>query len=233
MEKFEEIINQDEDLNALLRRNEITVFSNFSKKEYSPELIDYIQESYFQSFQEIIVQSEEGKNGGKITALLRSVEYLATPQTKDRIVEVLLIPLEKAEQHLKEISESMPQMNAGDFITLGKRIDKSLNSVTINIFNKFDDYAQIEDYRNKIVKHSLDICKSVAGANPKRETFKYAVYNVVINNLEKIKRRGPLKERFQKHHKNISQKRTGIEVKYWAGIVITIILIILKILSRF
>ena len=231
-ETLEDVIKNDAALNKLLNNKEISVFSNFSKGKYDEEFKIQIQDLYYESFKEIYKKNIETNSGGVITSLLRSVKFLATKETKDLIVADLEAVLEDSYKKLNLLEKSISN-NEEEMIIRILGVKEVLGPIVTNIINKFDDYDNIKEYKNKIITCCLDICDLVATVSPKKETFKYALYNMVINNLEKIKNFDSLKGRFDKHRGKISQKRTGVEIKYWIGVGVTALLILLKLLSNF
>jgi len=228
-ETLEELISNDKSLNQLLRDKEINTFSNFSKVKDNEQLKVYIQDLYYSIFVEIYQKHIGTEKEGIVNALLRSSEALATQKTKDLIATDLESALEKSYKHLTQFEELLNDEQGQ--LLLSAKLDAALSSVVINIINKFGDYEHVKEYKSKIISRCLDICDQVAKANPKKYPFKYAIYNMIINNLQKIKNLDPLQERFSQHNKKISNKRTGIEIRYWIGVAIAIALLILRLLS--
>lgn len=230
MKKFEEIITNDIKLSKLLNDKTITGFTDFSRSNYTGEFKTYIEDKYIASFKDILKTGIETKNETKINALIRTIEFLASEKSKMLLEEDLLPILLMSHKNLLHVKELIN--NENQLITIGNKLDNALSSTTINILNKLDSTANISDYKNKIINVALDICDSTSKASPKNETVKYAIYNVIMNNLLKITDLGEAKERYGFHNSKISQKRTGIEVKYWLGVVAVVVFIIIRILLK-
>jgi len=229
-ETFEEIIRNDEPLNKLIKDKEINVFSNFSKGSYSDELKLYIEDAYYASFKEIYGKHIGTESEGKITALLNSIEFLATSETKNLIAQDVQFKLEDSYTKLCALKNSLT--NDEELKLNPTEINLSLSTTLIDILNKFGNYTNVKEYKNKIIICCLDICDLVAKASPKKETFKYAIYNMMVNNLEKIEDFDSLKERFDGHTNRISKKRKGVEVKYWIWIIVVVLIFVIRLLSK-
>ena len=229
-ETFEEIIRNDEPLSKLLNDKAINVFSNFSKGTYSNELKLYIEDSYYASFKEIYGKHIGTESEGKITALLNSIEFLATPETKNLIALDVQFKLEDSYTKLCALKNLLT--NDEELKLNPTEINLSLSTTLIDILNKFGNYSNVKEYKNKIIICCLDICDLVAKASPKKEPFKYAIYNMIVNNLEKIKDFGSLKERFGGHTHKITKKRKGVEVKYWIWIIVVVLIFVIRLLTK-
>jgi hypothetical protein len=94
------------------------------------------------------------------------------------------------------------------------------------------DIPGISAIKDEYLSNSLDICDAVSKVKPTKETFKYAIYNVVMNNIEKIKSTGDYADRIQSHQSKIGTKRTTIDVKYVLGVILFILYIAFKIFRR-
>jgi ASC-1-like (ASCH) protein len=229
MENFEELIQKDDSLSQLLNDKTITVFSNFSRTAYSEELKNHIQDRYYASFKEILRQDPSKKKEGEVNAFMRSLDFLATEKTKTLIAEDFLELLITANENLLAFKESLSDPSG--IIEFRFRLDEAISGAVINVLNKLGAYEKINEHRIIIINSALDICDLVAEVNPKREPFKYEVYNAILNNLEKIDDFGPLRERFETHKRKASKKGKRIEIKYGIVMVIVSILIIIKILT--
>lgn len=229
---FEDIILNDKDLNMLLNTKEIAGLSDFSRLSINSEFKEYIKETYYQSFKSIFkTYSDSNFNEAKINSLLRSVDYLATDEVKDSIAlhisPILDTSIESLENVKKLVLSNHPKIE-----TQGLVLDDALSSIVINICNKFDSNTDIMTKKKKIIELCLDICDDVSKVNPKKEPFKYAINNMIINNLEKINNFDSLEARFKIATSKISNKRTGIEIKYWLFVAVIVILLISKFLSK-
>jgi hypothetical protein len=229
-ENFQEILEKDESLVKLLDQKDINIFTNFSKANYSEEFKEYISKRYYDAFEEIYTKNIGTETAGKITSLLRSVEFLSTYSTRDKIIDLFLPTLEKAHNDLEAFKQYLN--NEDLMIKNGDLLDESLTPIIVNIFNKFDSYESVKEYKIKILTSAFDICDAVASANPKKFQVKYATYNAVMNNIEKVYRFETLKGRFEQHSSRISKKRTGVEVKYIIWVVIVVLLILFRILRH-
>lgn len=229
-EDFEQTLANDESLVKLLEQKDINILTNFSRGNYSDKFKEYISKRYYDAFQDIYAKNTSEETVGKVTSLLRSVEFLSTPSTRDKIVELLLPTLEKAAKDLEAFKQYIHDEKL--LIENGDLLDNSLTPVVTNIFNKFGEYEPVKEYKSKILNSAFDICDAVASANPKKYPMKYATYNAVMNNIEKVYSFDDLKGRYDQHNSKISRKRTGVEVKYVIGVIAIILLILFRILKR-
>lgn len=233
-EEFDLIIANDETLNRLLNEKELGVFANFSNKAFQSEAFKrYIDVSYRESFKTIFQKYLGTSDEGKVNTLLRSVPSLATPEFKEEIYKDLNQVLDVAYNKL-DVFRKLIRNNAhqNELFVIRKNIDEGLSFLVIDIINKFGHETSVMVNKERILTCSLDICDEVSNADPKNETFKYAIYNVIINVLEKINDFGLLKDRYEKHTSKIATKRTTVDVKYYLWTAFVIIIIIVRILFR-
>jgi len=231
MEAFEETIKNNPAVFKLLNDKEIGVLSVFPPTSFDVAFKVYIQDKYCASFKAIYEDSVATMQYGKINAFLRTVDSLASAKSKQFILEVLILTLAQSHEKIVSFKDQLPSDN-NHLILYGAQLDNALSSITINTLNNYSDNVVVSEYKSKIVNAALDICDEVAMVNPKKEPFKYAIHNMVINNLEKIEHFGASKERFDKYKSKLSKKRTGIEFKYWIWAVVVVILIVLKFASK-
>ena len=233
-EEFDLVIQNDETLNRLLNENELGVFANFSNKAFeSDDFKRYIDTAYRASFKTIFQKYLGTSEEGKVTTLLRSVSVLATSEFKEEIFQDLNDVLETAYQKLDAFRKlTAKNATVNELVLVQNNIDEGLSFLVIDVINKFGNQRSLMANKERILACSLDICDGVSHADPKNETLKYAVYNVLINTLEKINDFGPLKDRYEGHKSKISKKRTGVEVKYYLWTAFVIIIIIVRILIR-
>lgn len=225
------LIAEDEDLRDLLESHLIGGFTDFSDEKYNDDALKHhIENAYIQSFNEIF-NKNSATNPGKVTALLRSIKHLATPNAKDRIVAQLSPYLDTSVASIEEAGKAVT--GSGMINKKGaEKLDRGLDAITIAILNQLADNPTISNYRDKVLSAGLDICDHVAKFKATKDEMRYAMYNAVINNLERLKDKGALAERFNLHKKTIIGKRNTIEVKYVLGVVFLILWIVFKIMRR-
>ncbi len=230
MEEFEEIIRKDVHLSKLLNDKTITVFSNFSRNEYSDALKESFQEKYYQVFKELYERSFAEKDVATSSALMRSIEFLAAETTKQRIAEEVFPQIVEVHEALLGFKEELHDGNG--FVVLTGRFNFILDGSTIAILNNLDAFERIQEYKVKIISAALGICDAVGKVNPKKEPFKFDLHHAVIDKLAQINDFGALQERFELHKTKLTKKQTKVEVKYVVGAIIVILLILLRLLSR-
>jgi len=239
-QKFEEIISNEKHLNVLLNEERITVFSEFSKKEYqTEEFKEYIKPKYNQIFREIFSNTQES-NTGKRTALLRSLEFLATNDFKHEIYDELVIFLNNTHKNIIDFKKVLMNSNPTELQNkldqnsiIALNFDSIFDDFHIGIYNILDKETKIKEIKNEIIDELLSICEEVSMANPKKEVYKYAIYNVIMNNIGKIHvLTSEQKNYFETHKSKISNKRNVIDAKYYLYIVLVVILLIIKFASK-
>ena len=208
-ENFEVLIANNEDLNRLINEKDIKGLNNFSIEGVNTlEFKNYIKEKYSQSFKEIYTKyTGQNYSAPKINALLRSVDFLAAKEIIEPLGDFLISTLDTSIETLSNLKQDIISNNAQALILQSDNLDKALDNIVINICNKFDANEKIKEKKNKIINSSLDICEILSKENPKKAPFKYAIYNMIMNNLEKVNDYGELEARFTKNKgKNISKK---------------------------
>lgn len=230
MNEFEELIINDDSLSKLLNEKTVTAFSNFHRKRHSDAFKVYIEERYLETFFEIYERLKQSSEVSQRTALIRSIRPLATEKSKEKIITVLLPYLETAYEKFSVFKESLEA--DGEYITITTRLEQPIDSLAIRIYNDFESDERVIAARNKMVATALDLCDSLADANPKRHPFKFEVYNIVMNNLKEIDDLGPHAARYADEDKRINSKRNKAEIRYWVVGGIIALLLLMRLLSR-
>ncbi len=229
-ENYKQRIQDDEMLSKLFVEKEVGLLTNFSKKNYDYKFKSDIKDLYVETFKEIYSNYISAGKDGKITALLRSVDHLSVPESKSLIFKELIPKLETSIDNLEVIKDSLHSEKA--MTSNSEKLDNAINPVVIGILNIFEDQEEIKPYKDKIIASCLDICDDVSQAKPAKETYKYVTYNMVINNIEKIKDFGSFKSRFESHSKKIDKTRKGIDTRYYFGVAAVVIFIIIRAMAR-
>jgi len=228
--EYEEKIENDESLKSLLVDKQVGLFSNFSKGEYDENFKTYIQIKYYGAFTEIYKKYIDTKEQTVITSLLRSVDHLATKETKDKIVVDLQDTLEKAAKSIRVVKDALP--DDGSIFVNVSLVGTALSYVAVNIFNTFDEYQSVQDYKKVILEDALDVCDELSTASIKNDPIKFALYDGILGRLKKVVHFGSLKERFDRHNKKASKKKAGFEIRNWIWIIVVVLLFLFRLLSR-
>lgn len=239
-EKFETIILNDKHLNALLNEKSINVFSEFPKKEdYSEAFKEYIKPKYIEVFREIFSDTNDS-NTGKRSALLRSLDALSTPDFKQEVIDEIVSTLNKSYlkfTEFKKIIGSYQHSELESKLEIRKDGESDFDSIfdnfNLSVYNVLDKETKVKELKTKIIDDVLSVCDATSTANPKKETVKYAIYNVMMNNLERIKfLTEEQQQRFETHKSKITNKRNVIDAKYYLYTAIVVILIVFKFVYR-
>ncbi len=162
---------------------------------------------------------------------MRSVQYLATPKAKEFIVAQLEPELIEAINGLLTLQNMVIENKDEVEITAQSEVfNRSLNNGIMSIFNFLGDHPSIQKRKDEYLQICIYILEKVAGANPNRETGKYLVFNLIINNIDKIKDFGKYTENIKIYQQKIEKKRKGVDVRYAIGIAVFIIILLWKLL---
>ena len=229
------LIQKHEKLERLFTQKDIGTLTDFKEQEFQNEdFKKYIAKDYLESVLTIVSTNMYTKKEGKVIAILRSLQYLATDEVKEKVA----IAMEPYTQ------EGIASLNAIHQLTLGKMDEvtvienqvlfgKSMNNALMSIFNFVDYSPAIKGRKKEFLDVAMAILRHVADLNPKRETGKYMVYNALMNNLEKIKRMDEHTSEFRHFEVKIEKKRKNLDVRYVIGIVIFVIVLLLKLARGF
>ncbi len=230
MNQLEEIINKDKHLSKLLNEKEITVFSNFSRSMYSPELKEYIQDRYVNVFREIYRKSIAAHDLGIANALVRSTDYLATDEAKRVLVDEFTDSVEATQDHLESLIPSLTDSTLP--VQVRSAFGEVIDGLTINILNRFGHLDPIKHFKENILSAAFEICDLTAKSKPKREPFKYALYTHILENLSQIDDLGTYQQQFEQQQRKSEKKEFRLEMKYVIWIFFVIILILVRLLMR-
>uniref|UniRef100_UPI00260011C9 hypothetical protein n=1 Tax=Winogradskyella sp. TaxID=1883156 RepID=UPI00260011C9 len=184
-EHFETLITNHKDLNKLLNEKDIAGFSSFSKPEFEDsEFKTYIEERYISSFKEIYNKyTQDSPNDAKVNALLRSLEFLATPNTINAIEEEVNLTLNISLETLKEcktiVDDNVENLNPETLL-------EALNNTTLNICNKLNSSQLIKESKDQVIAHSLYINDVLKDVNPKYQKALYVANEELLEKLKKI-----------------------------------------------
>ncbi|MDP2162140.1 MAG: hypothetical protein Q8K02_16795 [Flavobacterium sp.] len=240
--KFDEIIANDKHLNALLKEKKVSAFSQFRNKDFRDESFkEYISNDYNTIFLELFSNSTY-ENTDVRTALLRSIEFLATDSFKETLMARFSADLENSYAKLMKFKEFL-QATETKSLSLENAYEKNnvddldLDSIfspeNFFIYNNYGNHPKIVDVKNKIMNECLAICDEISKSKPNKDHFRYAVYNVLFNNLEKITTLDANQlEKLNLHNKTISKKRNAIEYKYFIMVTLIVLFFVLRLLKR-
>jgi len=122
---------------------------------------------------------------------------------------------------------------SGNYYKNTTRLKVAFNFIVFYLLNNYSNEAGFKNYKESIISKCLHICDLTSVGKPKDDEYKYKIYNIVMNNLSEIDGFEVHEEKVQKHKRKIGVKRTGLEVKYWIGIIFSILLFIAKLLELF
>lgn len=228
--ELKEFVEKDEDLNDLLIKQKIYLNTKFSDSRYDNEALKaYISDDYYKSFEEIF-KNINGKKKSVVVTLLKSIDFLATAELRNKIIEVHIIPT--LQQSVSALTDLKDNINGNNLEPYFEPIDEALSSPIFQMINQFEREEKVRPYRANIIDLCLDICDQVADVNPRSETMKYAVYNVIINNIKKVKNFGAFQERYDKHREKITVTRDNIDNKYLIWVIIIVIIFVLRLIAR-
>jgi hypothetical protein len=224
-------VEQDENLDLLLNQKDIYFYSDFSGEEYNNDTLKlHIAEDYYNSFKEVYAKYVNGKGSGKLIPLLKSINYLATPEVEQKIVSDVIKPaIQQSHQTLSELKAKLSEKNIETYLLT---IKEPLTPLVLEMMNQFETNDQIKGMTNEILEMSLDICDEVSKANPSKEPVKYGIYNAMINNLRKITNLGTLRERYSKHRLNITDVREDVDNNYMIWVIIGIVIFVIRVLAK-
>lgn len=230
MHEFEELINNDKHLSKLLNEKEITVFSNFSRSVYSPELKEYISERYLAIFRTLFRTYIQSNELGLANALIRSTDYLATEPVKQELAGEFGDLLKATHEYLEGFK--IPLNDSTQSVKFRAKLEETIDGMTINILNRFDAYDPVKEYKQKILQAAFDICELTAKSSPSREAFKYALHEAVMKNISSINELGSFQEVYDAQKKKSEKKAFKVEMKYVILLFVAIVLILLRLLMR-
>ncbi len=228
--ELQQFVEQDEDLDDLLNKQKVYMNTKFSDARYDNEALKtHIAADYYESFK-LIYSNITGKKKSIVIPILKSVDFLATAELRTQIIEEHLVPtLESSTAALADLKANINNKNLEPYFL---PIDEALSSPVFQIINQFGEEEKIKPYKDKLISISLSICDVVTKASPSKETMKYAVYNVIINNIKKVKNFGAFQEQFDSHSKKISAKRDNIDNKYVLWVIVVVIIFIIRLIAR-
>lgn len=228
--ELQQFVQQDENLDDLLIKRKLYMNTKFSNARYDNEALKlHIAADYYESFKEIY-KNTNGNKKNIVNTLLKSIDFIATSELRQQIIDKHLIPtLETSITILTELKSNINNKNLEPYFA---SIDEAFSTSIFQIINQFGKDEKIKPYKNTIIETCLDICDIVSKANPSKEVEKYAIYNVMINNIKNIKDFGIHQERFKKHRGSISVKRDNADNKYIAWVIIAIIIFIIRLFIR-
>jgi len=230
---YQEIIDEHKSLSSLIKDQEIGIFDKFSDLDLQDEgFKNFIADKYFNSFQKLYQENLNSKEEFKVTAVLRTVKFLANDEAQKKIVSLVCTTLKDSSNLLEELKGVMAtKTGANEQLLAIGLVNNSLSHVRAGIINELGHHPEVASWRDKLLSNSLDICDSISRVKPSREEFKYVLYDTLVNNIGRIKNQGQLADRYRRHQGKIKGKKAGIEIKYVIGIVIFVILAIIKILN--
>lgn len=227
-----QFVQEDKDLGLLLNENTIYFYSDFSDNQYDNDALRaYISADYYKSFKNIYEKNINAKSKALVVPLLKSVDFLATPEIKDQIIKEFLLPI--LHQSHESLSKLKADIDKEDIVAHLYPVDKALSGPIFQIKNQFQQETEIQEISEKILVICLDICDKIANISPTKDEIRYALYNLLINNLEKVKNFGALQSRFGKHQKKITATRDSVDNKYVTWAIIGALFLILRIAAKF
>ena len=234
MENLEDLVKNNKALSELLNENRITEFSDFGFVRKNPELKAHIEERYIKSFRSIFENARANNNEIKINALLRSIIFLATPNVKEELSKEFQPYLEDALQKLKSSKEIILKGDLSEEKEeeLVEKMDSALSHAVMDSLNKFGETSRIQPLKDQIIEVCLDMCDYLEKFSPKKEPVKYAIYNVLMNNLVTVNDHGKWQQRYDSHNKEITKTRDGIETKYYVMIAVFVLFFVLRIILK-
>jgi hypothetical protein len=230
-QEFEDIISNDSTLNNLLKNKEISLLSNFKKKEFNPSFLDYIEEDYYSSFVEIFNNHFNHKDtAGKANALIRSIPILANQKNKERIgglIEEKLLPIQ---ENLALFNEK----NQGHSFSLNDKymlVDKFFNKNIVNLINGCKDLPKAKEVAENITAESIKILDRLAATNFKDNDTFYHSFRKFHKLLSGYKNLEPQqRELIRKHSSQLETRESKDNTKMIIGVVITIAIIAFRII---
>ncbi len=239
-QKFETVINNNEELNTLLNEKDITGFSDFSKVvNYGPEFKDYIQNRYVDAFKLLYVKyTVDSPNDAKSNALLRSLDFLATDETINTITNIVNPKLTRSVKLLKSCKELADE----NITTLSpKAVHSALNNTVINICNKLDRSEIVREQKTSLISYCLYLSEAFQDLNPRHYKKLYDTHKFIDDKLKKIESYKPhekIKYLPKKGERTTETKKGSIEAKekkkpnYVIIIIVIIAVIALKMCAR-
>jgi hypothetical protein len=231
---LELIISKHEKLQRLLNESELGTLTDFKEEEFqNTDFKAYIQDRYCKSILTIVNKYINTEKEGKVIAAMRSLQYLANDATMDAIASSVQPFIAESISGLNTLNGLVDKNASEDeIIRKGTEIDKSLSNGMMSIYNSLSEHAKVKLQKDEFLAKAIEILEKVAGANPKKETGKYMIFNLLINNLNKINDYGTYTSQMQNFTQKIEKTRDSIDNKYVIWVVIVIVLVILRVLSK-
>ena len=163
MRKFEEILENDKNLNDLINHHEITMVTKFNKIDsYNNEFIDWLSPKYYLVFTTIFNKVIGTKEEFKMAQLLNSPLF-CNQETKEKLIDFLLPHLEKScissSDELYAIQNYEIDFQGIENYSL--RVYKShLGYINKRIFENFDS-NEISILKERIIDNSIKILDSL------------------------------------------------------------------------
>ena len=226
-----QFIQENEDLNLLLNQKEIYFYSDFSGEEYGNDALKaHTSHNYYNTFKEIYKTHINAKGNAKLIPLLKSVNFLATPEVQSKIINEFIEPeLQSANNALLEIKKHISKQNAEDYLV---NINKPLSTPVVEMINQFRYHDELKELTESILITALDICDEATKTDPTDDVIRFAAYSATINKLKKVKTFDHLQERYDRHRKRTTETIEDADNKYYIWLILGILVFVIRLLMR-
>ena len=185
-ENFEQILQEHEALNKLIKEKELNTFTKFpSIDNFSEAFIDWLSPQYYEAFITIYNTHLGTKSEAKVVKVINSV-WFCNKATTDKIVDFLSSRLEATVVLSKELKDKIVgNKDLEDIINVSSLTVKGvLNYVNKAIFEK--DNPRIEEKKDKILDNTLSICEELKQYKAS-SGVEFTLFNGILDRLKNIK----------------------------------------------